>query len=467
MESDFDESDYKYYSDASVPAQSKPKSKFKPVVQKTKPLPPIPPKSTPTPSYESYEVIKEKIEKEFFWCREGCYYRINKDGIARPYKREALVTDLKPYRFRRGEETVDFFSAWQVDMNRRTYESVVFEPNEAAVSPSDFNLFTGFKWKPEGEINMEYIMPFIDLLSDMVNGVQEHLEFFLDWLSWIVQTPWKKTNVAILLYSRKQGVGKNTIIEYIERLLGYDYTAKLGTAEDIGAKFNSLYARKLFIYGDEINAKARKLTDIVKNAITETRSRIEEKYQEAKMVSNYSNYMFTTNNPSTFKIEQSDRRWFAVECDLAGERDCSLVLELLEREEAIQSLYLYLKKREIVNVARGKLVPVMTEYKQELLSESLPAYEQYLFDCYNDMLSFTGKRTILIKDFHARVNEYAEKKHLQKVCDSKTIPSWIRSELSEIATIERAKGGMRISWVEEDVIYEFLRKRNPSRAFDK
>ena len=40
------------------------------------------------------------------------------------------------------------------------------------------------------------------------------------WISHIVKTPWKKTNVAVVLYSKIGGVGKNAIVDGLCKLFG-------------------------------------------------------------------------------------------------------------------------------------------------------------------------------------------------------------------------------------------------------
>jgi len=423
---------------------------------------------TKIPSLKTqYEAIKKIVEKEYFWCKgDGEFYRISPDdGIARLYKQRSVVTALKCYKLQAAtKKTIDFYTMWVEDPTRRAYERLVFEPNPKALKEGDYNTFRGLKWKDGLEPDMDLIRPFLDLISDMVNGVPEHIEFFLDWLSWIVQTPWKKTDVAILLYSPNQGVGKNTIVEYIERLLGEEHTAKLPYAEAIGARFNSLYSEKLLVYGDEINAKARKLTDQVKNAITETKMVLEEKHVNARMSKNYANFIFTTNNSSTFKIEQSDRRWFAVECLHPGRRDCRLLYERLHNDEVIQSLYSFLKNRTIKNISSGMLVPVTTEYKQDLQTQSLPAYVLYLFDNYDVMCEGYPKRRMPVKDYFDAVNRYAEGKHLAKIQCNRTIPKWIREELGEIATLAKSNVGAVVTWKSNEEIREFLRRLNPILA---
>ena len=57
-------------------------------------------------------------------------------------------------------------------------------------------------------------------------------EYFKQWIAHIIQHPYRKTNSAIVLYSETKGVGKNCIVECINRLLK-GYKAKVESIEDI------------------------------------------------------------------------------------------------------------------------------------------------------------------------------------------------------------------------------------------
>ena len=62
---------------------------------------------------------------------------------------------------------------------------------------------------------------------------------------------------------------------------------------------------KLFIYGDEINANAKKVRPT---------QNLEKKVIDSIEIDDYSNYIFTTNNENCFKVEEGDRRLLMVKC---------------------------------------------------------------------------------------------------------------------------------------------------------
>ena len=77
----------------------------------------------------------------------------------------------------------------------------------------------------------------------------------------------KKTNVGIILYSMIGGVGKNAITDALCKLFK-NYSGHIESIDGITKNFNSHLTNKLFIYGDEINANAKKVSDKLKQVIT-------------------------------------------------------------------------------------------------------------------------------------------------------------------------------------------------------
>ena len=69
----------------------------------------------------------------------------------------------------------------------------------------------------------------------------------------------------------------------------------------------------MFITGDEICAKAKKVSDKLKEIITRTAQNSEKKGTDLIQVNDFSNWLFTSNNFDAFKVESDDRR-FGILC---------------------------------------------------------------------------------------------------------------------------------------------------------
>lgn len=177
--------------------------------------------------------------------------------------------------------------------------------------------------------------------------------------------------------------------------------------DDISRKFNVHLSSKLIIYGDEIDAGARKLADLLKSVITREKQTVEKKGVDSFLLNDYSNYIFTTNNEHCFKMEEGDRRYFLIKCTNERLPDSFYIeyMKDLENNELMTQLFYFLKTRKI-EYTQNK-API-TEYKKELINEQQPAYIQYI---YKKPEHYAGKLLYSTKIFEM-ANEYGKKTYL-------------------------------------------------------
>ena len=199
-----------------------------------------------------------------------------------------------------------FIDVWMTDPNQKTFNKIVFDPSMKSIN--NYNYFTGFKYS-EGEI-APVDNKFLNLLKRVCNDTKIY-DYFVDWIAHIIQQPYKKTNIAVVMYSDVKGVGKNCIVDGISKLLK-GYSAHVETIDDITKNFNSHLVNKLFIYGDEIKASSKCISDKLKQVITRPTQNMERKGKDAFEIEDFTNWLFTTNNRDAFKVEQGDRRLFFV-----------------------------------------------------------------------------------------------------------------------------------------------------------
>ena len=85
------------------------------------------------------------------------------------------------------------------------------------------------------------------------------------------------------------GVGKNAITDALCKLFK-NYSGHIENIDGITKNFNSHLTNKLFIYGDEINANAKKVSDKLKQVITRPTQNLEKKGIDSIEIDDYSNY---------------------------------------------------------------------------------------------------------------------------------------------------------------------------------
>jgi len=282
-----------------------------------------------------------------------------------------------------------FVDVWLSDPNQKTYNKIVFDPSFKSVNC--FNYFSGFKYT-EGEQAL-LNNPFLNLLKRLCNDNKTY-DYFVDWIAHIIQRPFKKTNIAIILYSNVKGVGKNCIVDGITKLLK-GYAAHVETIEDITKNFNSHLVNKLFIYGDEIKASTKCISDKLKQVITRPSQNMEKKGKDAFEIEDYTNWLFTTNNRDAFKVEQGDRRLFFVECinEKLNKELSTEYYKYIEDEDEMNKLFNFFKNHNITyNI--GTEAPPSSRMKNELEYETKQAYIQMLYKQPREIINcrFTSQR---------------------------------------------------------------------------
>ena len=387
---------------------------------------------------EYYEKIYISHKKEF----EKTFFKLNTSPIR--YCEEIIINNCKDLNFYTKNDLTeylvdkykikssnyDFCKKWRMDPNKRSYNNIVFEPDIIKFNESNYNFYSGFDNYDE---NMEEIeeeeSKFLILLKYICNDKNIY-DIFKLWIHHIITKPYKKTNVGIVLYSKHGGVGKNAIVDGIIELLGKKYRVLLNKIEELDKTFNSNFCNKFFCYGDEIKTNAKNFSDEVKKCITRPEENYERKNIDAITISDYKNYLFTTNNKNAFKIEEKERRLLMIECPLVpygydkdesdennrlkSQKFYNDFYEEIQDTKKIKQLFKYfynykIDNEELKNFEMGKSRIIMTNYKKELEIEQTPAYIKYIY-CNTENLCFNNK--IYSRTLYENTIEYAKKNYM-------------------------------------------------------
>ncbi len=357
---------------------------------------------------EFYQQCKEDFEKHFFKLEYPlCYAKIKDDDILFYSENELRCLLQDKYQNDLG---VNFFRKWIVDSNKVWYEKFVFDPSHIGNFDNKYNFFNGFKYDlmDINTNNLKYDENHI-FLKLFKHNLGKQYEIFMSWLVHIIKYPNIKTGVIIILYSDVHGVGKNSIIDLLEKIFSL-YVGKLEKIEDLTRNFNYHLCNKLIIYGDEISANARKIADQLKNAATRKEQNMEKKGKDIIKLIDYSNYIFTTNNECTVKIEEHDRRYLLNEGpkEKLPSEDYVLYHEEMNNDLSVKLFFDYLKEYKPKYDFRMGGIPLMNEYKKRISYESRPAYIQML---YFNTKEFLGK-TFTSTELYSHSLEYAKKNFL-------------------------------------------------------
>mgnify|MGYP000343702794 CR=1 FL=1 len=135
----------------------------------------------------------------------------------------------------------------------------------------------------------------------------------LRWLALPLQRPGSKMFTCCLLWGTEEGTGKSLVGKTMGRIYGQNY-ALLNEKVLSGDGRNEWAQEKQFVLGDDVTGHDnRKNAENLKVTITQEKIRIDPKFVPSFWVRDVLNYLFTSNRPDAFFLDDNDRRNFVWE----------------------------------------------------------------------------------------------------------------------------------------------------------
>lgn len=244
------------------------------------------------------------------------------------------------------------------------------------------NYYAGMKAELVDKVDINLITPILNHIRIVwCRDDAKIYKYVLDWLSHIMKTPWKKTNVCICLYTEKHGSGKTSLIDFLRTyVIGEHLSAYLDDFERASARFNAILENKIFINFDEPKSSSSRADDSVfeklKGIITARDGAFEKKGKDlTNNTADYSNYFITGNSSDMLRLAESDRRYLCLEGDeryIGNEEYFDKLYDLIDNPsktpEVANHFYTFLFTRDSDSVLH---VP-MTDFKKEIITASYP-----------------------------------------------------------------------------------------------
>jgi len=254
-----------------------------------------------------YAFRKEQFELTHFKLRNPPrYVRVGEEGAIQ------FLTDAELTFLYRNEMCGDkpFTMKWIADPDILTYERLTFSPNREPPA-GHYNVFAGFPMEPvEGDWSL------IKELVWNLSGHNAELEAYIHcWAAHLFQKPYEKPGVAIIFSSEEEGVGKDTLGDYIlSPLLGTYYFNSQDHENEFFGRFTSHLRNKLLIKLEEMNYEVMsKNDDKLKGWITCKDKVFEEKgVTHAPAVPSFVRILGTTNESCPVKLTKTFRRYLLI-----------------------------------------------------------------------------------------------------------------------------------------------------------
>ena len=302
-----------------------------------------------------------------------------------------------------------FILRWLLDENIRFYNNVDYYP---CMNPPEksFNLWNDFPIKS---------IPFDDKadtsllhfhIKTLLKGDDKDYDWFLNWLAHIVQFPHKKTEVCVVLYDKEFGTGKSMLAEeFLKKIIGENKIITTCKTDKLFGKFTNTQGKLLCVLNEAKGKDTFELNDIIKEAITGKTIQMEKKGVDSIQVKDYLNYIITTNNLNSVKLEEGERRFmvFATSSELKGNVEYfNNLLDVLNDDVIMRKFYEELMKRPLANFnpsrdrQNNKIMDIMKEHNVDVVLEFISYWKLEANDAdVNAIIKSRMKAMDLYKEF--------------------------------------------------------------------
>lgn len=343
----------------------------------------------PSMSFEEYSAIWEKTHAKIV---KGGLYVEKTESEVEIRDEKALAASYRDlwcgYTQGRNPEKRSWIKLWTTNNEHiRKYARMDTYPDETKCPPDVFNL-----WVPYAMERVKYCafnQKAVDFMKKHItevicDGGIPQATYLLDWISHIVQFPDLKTKKCPIILSKGEGTGKSSLIRLFERMLGKEKVWEPQKPDrDVWGAFNGALVGKTIVVLNEISQyQTDRSMGEIKHYITEPKVSIRLMRTDAQELSNYSNFIATTNDEQGgFKIGEDTRRFWILRVSDKRLGDTEYFDEFygyLKDDNCVKSIYEWFKQREITsNFDDPKATPI-TEYQRRIAESNRSNIDTFL-----------------------------------------------------------------------------------------
>ena len=249
----------------------------------------------------------------------------------------------------KGPVTAD--KVWLSSPLRREYAQIGYWPGGYDCPAKAYNLFRGWGIQP---VSGDCSVIENHILDVVACGDQKKADFILDWCAHMVQRPWEKPGVALVLRGKK-GTGKTLLTELIVRCIGDRNALVTANGKQLFGQFNWHLADKLLIIAEEaFFVGNHELNDRLKHLLTGDTFEAEQKFGQRVNMKSMHRVIMASNHDQVVAATDDERRF--VVCDVSDDKRgddayfAPLVKVVKGHDEATLAAFMHhLQTRDISN----------------------------------------------------------------------------------------------------------------------
>ena len=210
---------------------------------------------------------------------------------------DKVVTKQKPL----AKRWVEWESRFEVD-------KLTYAPGQPEIHEGKYNTWPGWGVEPEaGDMG-----PWHWLMDFLFKSETESRKWFEQWCAYPLKYPGTKLYTTSVLWGLAKGTGKTLAAYALMKIYGNNAVEIKN--KHLRGSFNSWAENRQLVYGDEITGGDTRIdADYVKGLITQHSMQVNVKYLPEYTLQDVINYIFSSNHPDAFFIEDLERRFFVHE----------------------------------------------------------------------------------------------------------------------------------------------------------
>jgi hypothetical protein len=345
----------------------------------------------------------------FVLTLNGDTYKVEPDGGVTIQKREGFNNLFACRHARSGNRKTNAGTAWKRSRNRREYDQIGYWPNNHGQPPKSYNLWRGWGVEPkEGDWSIIHD----HILNVIADGDEAKGNFILDFCAHMVQRPWEKPGVALVLRGGK-GTGKSVLTQILARLVGSENTLITASGKKLFERFNWHLADKLLIGAEEaFFAGNHEQNDQLKHLITGDEIEVEQKFGQRLSMKSMHRMIITSNHEQVIAASDDERRFFVCDVSDKRQRDDAYFAPLVRiakgEDEATLSAFMYaLQTRDISDwkPERAARQAASVDLARQKLLSLEPPLQWFLEECCGNSEASERTRATMLREYRFWVKD--------------------------------------------------------------
>ncbi len=263
--------------------------------------------------YRAGDLIEYMNETHAFYKPTGEFFTFQKEGLMRQ-RRDAFMMTMANKIFKDEDKEICPAKLWIKDLDRHDITEIIFDPSGKCLD-YQLNLWAGFEIKNTGQADINKVQHILDHIKTIwADGNIEIYNYLIGWFASILQTPGDKNGICVILKSI-QGVGKTSVLDLFNKIIGKKYSISLSNFKLILGDFNGDAEGKLLVNINESGMwYDKKMAGAFKEYITDPTITINHKGIKSYTIDNYANIIITTNEDHIVGVSSNDRRFNIIQC---------------------------------------------------------------------------------------------------------------------------------------------------------